>query len=237
MRKIKNLLKIIDKILIDLKGILFKNKDIISGKELVEYDIVSRETEKILYDLKKLRRINNIYYVWDYNNEFKKLIFSYKYKRKIILSKIIVKLIKEEFEFIMKNEKIDVVVSVPISKKRMNERGFNQVDEILNKLNINYIKLKRIKNTSKMHKLLDEKLREKNIKGSFYINKKIDLKNKKILLVDDIITTGSTLREIKNSILNSSNNQKTEIIVFCFVSLHIRLMVLFYILSLPFFLL
>ena len=66
-----------------------------------------------------------------------------------------------------------------------------------------------------MHKLLDEKLREKNIKGSFYINKKIDLKNKKILLVDDIITTGSTLREIKNSILNSSNNQKTEIIVFC----------------------
>ena len=76
MRKIKNLLKIIDKILIDLKGILFKNKDIISGKELVEYDIVSRETEKILYDLKKLRRINNIYYVWDYNNEFKKLIIS-----------------------------------------------------------------------------------------------------------------------------------------------------------------
>ena len=142
MRKIKNLLKIIDKILIDLKGILFKNKDIISGKELVEYDIVSRETEKILYDLKKLRRINNIYYVWDYNNEFKKLIFSYKYKRKIILSKLIVKLIKEEFEFIMKNEKIDVVVSVPISKKRMNERGFNQVDEILNKLNINYVENK-----------------------------------------------------------------------------------------------
>ena len=200
MKRLRTLSRTIDEILLYLKGILFKNKDIISGEELVEYGPVSEDTEKSLYNLKKLRKLNNIYYIWDYDKVFKKLIFSYKYDRKISLSGVISGLIKEELKFIIKKEKIDIVVSVPVSKRRMNERGFNQVDEILNNLNINYIKLKRIKNTKKMHKLLDEKLREENIKGSFYIDRKIDLRNRKILLVDDIITTGATLREIKKRI-------------------------------------
>ena len=226
----------VDKVISTFKGILFKNKDIISGRELVGGGIVSEETESRLLNLKKLRKLNNIYYIWDYNEEFKKLIFSYKYNRKKSLAKLIAGLIEEEFEYIIQKEKIDFIVSVPINKKRESERGYNQVDEILKQLNVNYVKIKRVKNTEKMHKLLNEKLREENIRGSFRIGSDFDFKNKKILLVDDIITTGATLREIKNSILddidrkvfiNSRNrkiaeagsertkNRKTEITVFC----------------------
>ena len=122
MKRSKNLSKIIDETLFYLKGILFKNKDAISGEELVEYGIVSEDTKKSLYNLKKLRKLNNIYYIWDYNKIFKKLIFSYKYNGKITLSKFISHLIEEEFKFIIKKEKIDIVISVPISRKRMNER-------------------------------------------------------------------------------------------------------------------
>ena len=82
-----------------------------------------------------------------------------------------------------------------------------------------------------MHKLLNEKLREENIRGSFKINNSFNFKNKKILLVDDIITTGATLKEIKNSILNdidrkhfinsknrkntAKTDEKVKITVFC----------------------
>ena len=221
----------VDKIISAVRGILFKNRDIISGRELVGEGIVSAETESRLENLKKLRKLNNIYYIWDYNEEFKKLIFSYKYNRKKSLAKLIARLIEEEFKFIIQKEKIDFIVSVPINKKRKNERGYNQVDEILKQLNVNYVEIKRIKNTEKMHKLLNEKLREENIRGSFRIESDFDFKNKKILLVDDIITTGATLKEIKNSILNDidrklfinsknhkiagEGNKKTEITVFC----------------------
>ena len=221
----------VDKIISTFRGVLFKNRDIISGRELVGEGIVSEETESRLENLKKLRKLNNIYYIWDYNEEFKKLIFSYKYNRKKSLAKLIARLIEEEFKFIIQKEKIDFIVSVPINKKRENERGYNQVDEILKQLNVKYIEIKRVKNTEKMHKLLNEKLREENIRGSFRIESDFDFRNKKILLVDDIITTGATLKEIKNSILNnidekniinsknrkntSKTDEKAKITVFC----------------------
>ena len=211
--------KVFRKIIFNFKGILFRNRDIISGEELVECDIVSKDTRNDLKKLKKLRKLNNIYYVWDYNKEFKKLIFAYKYNHKKIMAKLIAELVKEEFCYVLKREKIDVVVSVPVSRKRKNERGYNQVDEILNFLKVNYVQLERIKNTKKMAGILNEEDRNKNIKGAFKISGNIDFKNKNILILDDIITTGATLREIKSSILEQFegdvNKKNIKIIVFC----------------------
>ena len=135
------------------------------------------------------------------------------------MAKLIAELVKEEFYYVLKREKIDVVVSVPVSRKRKNERGYNQVDEILNFLKVNYVQLERIKNTKKMAEILNEEDRNKNIKGAFKISGNIDFRNKNILILDDIVTTGATLREIKSSILEQFegdvNKKNIKIIVFC----------------------
>lgn len=98
--------------------------------------------------------------------------------------------------------KWDVVISVPISGKRMQKRGFNQADllasGLASRLEIPYIKkaLVRTRDTVPMRGL-DAAQRHSNIAGAFALTPeaKASIKGRDILLVDDIFTTGSTLDE------------------------------------------
>ena len=104
LKIINKLFLIIKEIFYGIKSLLFKNKDIISGEEIVEYTknkIVNDENFEKLLEIKKFRKLNNIYYVWDYNEYFKKLIFNYKYKRKIKIAKLISELIQREFYYVL----------------------------------------------------------------------------------------------------------------------------------------
>ena len=92
------------------------------------------------------------------------------------------------------------VVPVPLFWWRENERGFNQSAEIgqllSKKLGLDYLEaLKRIRFTKSQVKL-NEKQRRQNIRGAFQISSNYTLSPKPyILLIDDVWTTGSTLKE------------------------------------------
>ena len=113
---------------------------------------------------------------------------------------------------VLEKEEIDYIIPVPISTQRESERGFNQTEVLLDALKINYLKIKRIKNTKKMFKILEENKRNQNIKNSFFINNDTNLSNKNILLFDDIVTTGATLREIKSEILKKYKVNKIVVL-------------------------
>lgn len=92
-----------------------------------------------------------------------------------------------------------LIIPVPLSKKRKRWRGFNQAEEIAKPL-AEYLKLPllsgnllRIKHTRPQVKL-NEAERKKNLAGCFGW-KGEDLRGRKILLVDDVATTGTTLNE------------------------------------------
>lgn len=93
-----------------------------------------------------------------------------------------------------------ILVPIPLHKKKLKERGFNQAEEIgkeLSKfLNIPIFNdvLIKIKQTLDQVELKKEE-RQENIRGVFLCQKPEIIKNKKILLIDDIFTTGSTMEE------------------------------------------
>ncbi len=134
------------------------------------------------------------------NNLLGKLIYAYKYNFVIDVLK--------NFEFLIQNflkenkkyfEGVDCIVPVPLHKRRLAERGFNQAEEIARllsrELNIEMqnilVREKATKQQAKLHK----QERIKNIKDAFILKSGIDVKNKNIIVVDDVFTTGSTLGE------------------------------------------
>jgi ComF family protein len=94
----------------------------------------------------------------------------------------------------------DLVVPVPLHRRRLRHRGFNQslilaklVAKNLNK-KVDYKALKRIRLTKPQTELKGEE-RRKNVRGAFEITLDTLIKGKKVLLIDDVYTTGATITE------------------------------------------
>lgn len=97
-------------------------------------------------------------------------------------------------------EEFDYIVYVPIHKIKKRERGYNQ-SRLLAK-NLSYILeipvadvLVKVRNNETQHTIIHATKRAENVKGAFKVTCKETIKDKRILLIDDIITTGSTLGE------------------------------------------
>jgi len=102
----------------------------------------------------------------------------------------------------------DLITSVPIHKNKLKKRGYNQAKliakELSLKLNIPYEDIIiRIKDT-KPQNTLSPKERSNNLCNAFKVSKEIS--NKKILIIDDIYTTGSTIDACANCIINMDAN-------------------------------
>lgn len=159
------------------------------------------------------RNFSKHLYIFKYEGIIRNKIIEYKFEDKGYLYKMFAKIILSDKKTCNFIKKYDVIIPVPISKKRKKKRGYNQselvANELAQKLNQDIwtdiiIKKKDNKPQSELNKLE----RIKNVEDIYEINKPIEVKNKKVLLLDDIYTTGSTVNEIARKL---KHNQTQEI--------------------------
>mgnify|MGYP001050173774 FL=1 len=134
------------------------------------------------------------------------LIHGLKYAKHTAYARLLAELLVEQIE----STDVEALIAVPVHQKRWRSRGFNQaqlIAESLGKeLNIPVLKhvVSRIKDTPSQTGLTATQ-REANLKGAFTVdvNKLQGLQN--IALVDDVITTGATIRNLAELLKSQTN--------------------------------
>ena len=228
----------------DCENILNEFKINLLQKDVIELNHENDENdEENKNKTKNKRLIINKFYIYKYDGIIRNLLIKYKFNDASYLRELFAKLIlknKKVYRF-LKN--YDIIIPVPISKKRKLERGYNQTELILKFIEKELKKLKekskrdlkinkqmqkrylniqlntesliKIKNTKPQSKS-NLKERINNVKGVYKLINEDKIKGKRIVIFDDIYTTGSTINEcincIKNIIINnSSGKEKIEI--------------------------
>lgn len=184
-------------------GIMFKSRE---GEDHI--------CGKCITSPKKIRRSRAL---GVYDKAFMSVIHCLKYKGKIQLAKPLGMLLFSAFMSCWDKESIDIIVPVPLHKKRFRERGFNQSFllirdwvQLAKSLSINFAHIEIDKHLlfrnrwTESQTGLGRKQRAANIKNAFSINKSSNIAGiieKRILLVDDVYTTGATANECAKVLL------------------------------------
>lgn len=136
------------------------------------------------------------------------------------LAKIFCSLIIKHFQLIDNKPDFSnaVLVPIPLAKRRSKWRGFNQAEEIAKLLAVSWNLpilenvLVKIKETPPQAKLGEEERRE-NVKNAFLVKNKGLIRDKKILLIDDVYLTGSTMQEAAKTVKEAGSRDIVGIAV------------------------
>ncbi|MFC1804385.1 double zinc ribbon domain-containing protein [Candidatus Omnitrophota bacterium] len=156
--------------------------------------------------IRKNLRFDRAFSPCAYEGVVKELIHAFKYRGKDELGSTLGRLMIDfAKEYSLPMDLIDAVVPVPLFTSRLREREFNQAEvlggEIAREFNKQLLtrSLKRHRNT-RTQTDLEERERLANVKESFSAVEGKDLKNKNILLVDDVLTTAATSSEAAHAL-------------------------------------
>ena len=118
----------------------------------------------------------------------------------------------------LRSEDFDIVIPVPISRQRMNERGYNQTalfaKIVAKKMGLEYSEpaLLRKRNTQKQS-MLAARDRLKNVEDAFYADYRV-VEGKRVLLIDDIHTVGATMYECAKTLKNAGAKSVVGAVLF-----------------------
>jgi ComF family protein len=136
----------------------------------------------------------------------KEAIHQFKFNQKIGLGKYLAQSIITHLPQDVDIIKYHAILPVPLHKIRQRQRGYNQSTVLAKSISQHFqlpllVKnLIRIRPTDSQAKLKGRKERQKNVKNAFRVVNPISLKDKHIILVDDVFTTGATVNECSKTL-------------------------------------
>ncbi|MCR5273012.1 MAG: ComF family protein [Lachnospiraceae bacterium] len=156
--------------------------------------------------------------IFEYEGDIKESIYHFKYGNRREYAAFYARIANEVYGDWIERKGVELIVPVPMHKKKKRYRGYNQAEIFAKELSkltdirCNDVVL-RLKNTKPQAKLNQEE-RKNNLLNAFKIKSDI-VKYKKILVIDDIFTTGSTINEIAKELLDAGAK---EVYMLCIAS-------------------
>ncbi len=144
-------------------------------------------------------------------------LIGFKYYGQIHRRAALARILTERFDHYFSADNAEMIIPMPMHPRRLIERGFNQVvllgESLERHTGISMCRtvLTKIRDTPPQVGL-PRAQRVKNIKGSFGINGNERIRGKRVLLVDDVSTTGSTISEASKTLMHSGAS-RVEVIV------------------------
>ena len=194
-----------------MMGLLFPRKCILCRQVLRREEIdlcenCRRDVEQYPSGKRKFQFLDSVTAVWYYEENIRRSIVRYKFYGARHLAKnfgrqLAMRVLQEDLEY-------DLITWVPVSRRRKIRRGFDQV-ELLTKhfakeLGCRPVRcLKKIRNNQKQSTLRDAAQRRANVLGVYRVTDPEQVVGKKILLLDDVLTTGATAGECARVLLTA----------------------------------
>ncbi|MDA8428832.1 MAG: ComF family protein [Geobacteraceae bacterium] len=153
-----------------------------------------------------------------YEGASRDLIHAFKYRNKTHLRRPLALLTIERLSAFVRLRASDLIVPVPLHRKRLRSRGFNQavlLGELFSRhweMPLDRHNLRRIRWTEPQVNLSASD-RRANVKGAFFIQNPDAIHGRRVLLVDDVLTTGSTVEECAVMLKNAGAVDVTVITV------------------------
>lgn len=182
-----------------------------------------KEGETVLPNPSLMTDVDTFVAPFIYDDPIKGLIHKLKYQDSPELAKALASYMAEPVRkyILSRNAEEDILVlAVPMHKKRLLKRQFNQSDllakNLARSMSLAYVSecLKRVKSTEQQQGKT-RKQRQKNLKNAFEVSENL-VKNKDIILVDDVWTTGSTAIECAK-VLKDSGANSVNVVALCYV--------------------
>jgi ComF family protein len=135
-----------------------------------------------------------------YEGALREAVREFKFRARLGLCQPLSDLLGEVYDREMADEGFELVIPVPLHKRRLRERGFDQATLLARSLaknkglELSLYNLRRIRFTMPQYGL-SLRAREANVRGAFDLKNPKQIKGRGVLLVDDVYTTGATARE------------------------------------------